>query len=107
VKLETTKALEIERFVDADSIDRLYWDTPYVLIPTDDAAAGAYGVIQQAMIEANKIALGRVVTHTRERRVAIEPRDSGLLATTLRTRDEVVNTAGALADVPHGRQIRA
>src|SRR6202042_266175 len=36
VKLETTKTLEIERFVDADTIDRLYWDTPYVLVPQDD-----------------------------------------------------------------------
>ena len=31
VKLDTTKTLEIERFVDADTIDRLYWDEPYVL----------------------------------------------------------------------------
>jgi len=31
VKLETTRTLDIERFVDADSIDRLYWDTPYIL----------------------------------------------------------------------------
>lgn len=103
VKLETTKTLEIERFVDADSIDRLYWDTPYVLVPMDEGAAEAYGVIQQAMVEANRVALGRVVMHTRERLMAIEPRDNGLLATTLRTRDEVVNTADALADVPHGR----
>src|SRR6201989_1030636 len=67
VKLETTKTLEIERFVDADSIDRLYWDSPYVLVPQDEGSAEAYGVIQQAMREANKIALGRVVMHTRER----------------------------------------
>src|SRR6185312_13634195 len=103
VKLETTKTLEIERFVDADSIDRLYWDSPYVLVPMDEGSAEAYGVIQQAMVEANRVALGRVVMHTRERLMAIEPRDNGLLATTLRTRDEVVNTAEALADVPHGR----
>lgn len=103
VKLETTKTLEIERFVDAGSIDRLYWDTPYVLVPQDEASAEAYGVIQQAMREANRIALGRVVMHTRERLMAIEPRDNGLLATTLRTRDEVVNTAEALEGVPHGR----
>jgi DNA end-binding protein Ku len=41
--------------------------------------------------------------HTRERLIAIEPRDNGLLSTTLRTRDKVVNTAEALSDVPHGR----
>ncbi len=106
VKLETTKTLEIERFVDADTIDRLYWDTPYVLAPLDQSSAEAYGVIQQAMQQANRIALGRVVMHTRERLMAIEPRDNGLLATTLRTRDEVVNTSAALEDVPHGKPDR-
>lgn len=35
VKLETTKTLEIERFVDADTIDRLDWDIPYVLVPLE------------------------------------------------------------------------
>jgi DNA end-binding protein Ku len=29
VKLETTHTLDIERFVDADTIDRLFWDEPY------------------------------------------------------------------------------
>jgi DNA end-binding protein Ku len=103
VKLETTKTLEIERFVDADTIDRLYLDEPYVLVPQDEASAEAYGVIQRAMVEENVVALGRVVMHTRERLMAIEPRDKGLLATTLRMRDEVVNTAAALSGVAHGR----
>jgi DNA end-binding protein Ku len=106
VKLETTKTLEIEQFVAAQSIDRLYWDTPYVLVPLDEGSAEAYGVIQQAMVQEKVIALGRVVMHTRERLMAIEPRDTGLLATTLRTRDEVVNTAAALGSVPHGRPDR-
>ena len=103
VKLETTRTLDIERFVDAKSIDRLYWDTPYILAPTDESAAEAYGVIQQAMAAEGKIALGRVTMHTRERLLAIEPRDNGLLATTLRMRDEVVNTAEALGAIPHGK----
>lgn len=103
VRLETTSTLEIERFVDADTIDRLYWDTPYILMPRDKGAVEAYSVIQQAMRESNRIALGRVVMHTRERLLAIEPRDSGLLATTLRMKDEVVNTAQALESVSLGK----
>lgn len=99
VRLETTSTLDIERFVDADTIDRLYWDTPYLLMPRDKSAIEAYSVIQQAMLKANRIALGRVVMHTRERLLAIEPRDSGLLATTLRMKDEVVSTAEALASL--------
>jgi DNA end-binding protein Ku len=99
VRLETTSTLDIERFVDADTIDRLYWDTPYLLLPRDKSAVEAYSVIQQAMRKANRIALGRVVMHTRERLLAIEPRDSGLLASTLRMKDEVVSTAEALSSL--------
>jgi DNA end-binding protein Ku len=101
VKLETTHTLDIERFVDADSIDRLFWDVPYILLPTDDIAAQAYAVIREAMADTNRIALGRVVMHTRERLIAIEPRDNGLVASSLRMRDEVVNMANALEAIPH------
>jgi DNA end-binding protein Ku len=101
VKLETTHTLDIERFVDADSIDRLFWDVPYILLPTDDIAAQAYAVIREAMADTRTVALGRVVMHTRERLMAIEPRDNGLVASTLRMRDEVVNMAKALEAIPH------
>jgi DNA end-binding protein Ku len=103
VRLETTNTLEIERFVDADTIDRLYWDSPYVLSPLDDGSAQAYAVIQEAMRRTNRIGLGRVVMHGRERLMAIEARDAGLLATSLRMRDEVRNTSEALTRVPHGK----
>ncbi len=86
--------------MDADSIDRLFWDEPYILLPTDDIAANAYAVIRAAMADTNRIAFGRVVMHTRERLMAIEPRDNGLLTYTLRMRDEVVNMAKALESVP-------
>jgi DNA end-binding protein Ku len=106
VRLETTKTLEIERFVDANTIDRLYWDSPYILTPSDDSSAQAYAVIQEAMRRTNRIGLGRVVMHGRERLMAIEARDAGLLATSLRMRDEVRNTADALTMVPHGKPDR-
>lgn len=89
VKLETTKAIDIERFVDASEIDRLYWNDPYYLVPDGDLAVEAFAVIREAMAQSDKIALGRVVMHTRERLVALEPRDKGILVYTLRTDDEV------------------
>ena len=95
VKLETTHTLEIEQFVDAASIDRVFWKDPYLLLPADDMAAEAYGVIRAAMEQEGRIALGRVVMHTRERLMAIEARGKGLLATSLRMRDEVVDVDAA------------
>ncbi|MBW3618512.1 MAG: Ku protein [Proteobacteria bacterium] len=93
VRLESTKTINIERFVDADEIDRLYWNDPYFLVPNSDLGLEAFAVIREAMAKSNKIALGRVVMHTRERLVALEPRGKGILAYTLRTADEVKNPA--------------
>jgi DNA end-binding protein Ku len=100
VKLETTHTLEIERFVDADSIDRLYWNDPYFVVPDGKEGIEAYAVIREAMASEGRIALGRVTMHTRERLMAIEPRDKGLLAYSLRMANEVVSPAHAFEDIP-------
>ncbi|MDP3495834.1 MAG: Ku protein [Hyphomonadaceae bacterium] len=89
VKLESTKTIEIERFVPGDEIDRLYWDNPYFLAPDGKLAQEAFGVIRTALEKSGQIALGRVVIGTRERILALEPRDKGILAYTIRTDAEV------------------
>ena len=89
VKLESTKTIEIERFVAGDEIDRLYWDSPYFLAPDGKLAQEAFGVIRTAMEKSGQIALARVVIGTRERILALEPRDRGILAYTIRTDAEV------------------
>ncbi|HSZ73532.1 MAG TPA: Ku protein [Rhizomicrobium sp.] len=100
VKLESTRTLEIERFVDASSIDRLFWNDPYFLVPDGDEGIEAYTVIRDAMADADRIALGRVVMHTRERLMAMEPRGKGIIAYTLRMYDEVVDPTHAFRDIP-------
>ena len=89
VRLESTKAISIERFVPRDDIDRLYWDTPYFVMPDGKLAVEAYGVIREAMMQTGQIALGRVVLSTRERLLALEPRGKGIVAYALHTHDEV------------------
>jgi DNA end-binding protein Ku len=98
VKLETTRTIEIERFVDENEIDRLFWNDPYYLVPNEDP--DAYIVIRDALKEAGRVALGRVVMHTRERIVALEPRDKGIVVYTLRMHDEVVAPQVAFDDIP-------
>ena len=89
VRLETTRTLDIERFVADADIDRLYWNDPYFLAPDGDIAAEAFAVIREAMKKAGKVALGRLVMHQRERLMALEPHDRGIVAHTLRNRSEV------------------
>ncbi len=87
----------------AEDIDRLYWDDPYYLAPDGDMAVEAFTVIREAMDRAGKVALARVVMHQRERLLALEPRDRGILAYTLRTHDEVRDPKDIFGHIPHTR----
>lgn len=101
VKLESTRTIDIEHFVPAEDIDRTYWDHPYFLVPDGKLAQEAFGVIREAMLRSGQIALGRVVLSTRERILALEPHDKGMMAYSLRSRDEVRSAAdlfGAISD---------
>jgi DNA end-binding protein Ku len=89
VKLESTKTIDIERFVPGDEIDRIYWDNPYYLAPDGKLAQEAFGVIRTALEKSGQIALGRIVMATRERILALEPRGKGILAYTIRSDAEV------------------
>jgi DNA end-binding protein Ku len=100
VKLESTKTIEIDSFVPASGIDHLYWDNPYYLVPDGKMAAEPFAVIREAMERAEQVALGRIVMSSRERLVAIEPRDRGLVATTLRSHEEVRAMKDYFADIP-------
>jgi DNA end-binding protein Ku len=100
VRLESTRTIDIERFVDAGDIDRLYWDNPYYLVPDGKLALDAFTVIREAMERTGRLALGRVVMHTRERLLALEPRDTGMVAWSLRSQEEVRDAAGFFDDIP-------
>jgi DNA end-binding protein Ku len=98
VKLDSTRIIDIEEFVDAEAIDRIYWDEPYYLAPAGKTGLEAFAVIQAAMKKQEKVALGRLVMHQRERPCALEPRDTGILLTTLRTHDEIRSSSSAVFD---------
>jgi DNA end-binding protein Ku len=72
-----------------DGIDRLYWDEPYYLAPQGKTGIEAFAVIQEAMRESGKLAIGRLVMSARERICAIEPRGDAMVLTTIRAHDEV------------------
>ncbi len=100
VKLESTRTIDIERFVALDEIDRLYWNDPYYLAPDGKMAAEAFAVIREAMTRQDRIAIGRLVLHQRERMLALEPRGEGMAAYSLRTRDEVRDASQVFDSIP-------
>jgi len=89
VKLESTKSIDIEQFVPASGIDRIYWDNPYYLVPDGKLGQEPFAVIREAMEKSGMVALARIVLATRERILALEPRGKGMLAYTIRSEAEV------------------
>ena len=100
VKLESTRTIDIDQFVDAHDIDRLYWDDPFYVVPDKGVGAEAFAVIREAMEKQNKIAIGSLVLRNRERRIALEVRGKGLVAYTLRAHDEVRDADDYFDNIP-------
>jgi DNA end-binding protein Ku len=90
---EKTRSIDIEDFVDESEIDPIYYDHPYYLVP-DKGAAKAYGLLLNAMADADKVAIARVVIRSKEQLVAIRPHRDGdlLVMETMVFADEVVGT---------------
>jgi DNA end-binding protein Ku len=89
LQVESSKVLNLTQFVDRDDITPLYLDTPYYVYPDGNHAIEAYEVIAHAMAKKKKAAIGRITLTSRERLVALEPFQNGMLMSTLRTADEV------------------
>jgi DNA end-binding protein Ku len=88
---EKTRTIDIEDFVDLEEIDPIYYDHPYYLAP-DTGASKAYQLLVDAMEDAGKVAIARVVIRSKEQLVAIRPREGTLAMETMLFADEVVPT---------------
>ena len=100
VKIESNHTLNIEAFVDADEVDVIYQDTPYYLAPDGAMAEETFIVLREAMREAGKVAIARLVLSSRERVVTIGARDKGMFVCTLRDPNEVRATATYFDEIP-------
>ena len=88
---DKTRTIDIEDFVDLEEIDPIYYDHPYYLAP-DTGASKAYQLLVDAMDDAGKVAIARVVIRSKEQLVAIRPREGTLAMETMLFADEVVPT---------------
>jgi DNA end-binding protein Ku len=83
VKVESSAVMAVEKFIDAASIDPMYYDASYFMAPDGKAGEDVYAVLREAITKTNKVALTRVVISQRERTVALRPMGVGLMAHTL------------------------
>jgi DNA end-binding protein Ku len=86
---QKTRTIDIEQFVDLEQIDPIYYDHPYYLAP-DKGAAKAYKLLLDAMEEADKVAIARVVIRSKENLVALRSHQGAITMETMLFPDEVI-----------------
>jgi DNA end-binding protein Ku len=86
---KATKTIDIEEFVEMSDIDPIYYDHSYYLAPTTGGAK-AYALLLEAMREAEKVAIGRVVIRSKQQLCALRPTGDVMTMSTMLFGDEVV-----------------
>jgi DNA end-binding protein Ku len=87
---KATRTVDIEEFVDLVEIDPIYYDHNYYLAPTAGGAK-AYRLLLDAMREAGKVGIGKVVLRSKQQLCALRPTGDVLALTTMLWGDEVLS----------------
>src|SRR3979411_54019 len=87
---EKTRRIDIDRFVDLTQIDPIYYNASYYLSPGDQGER-PYRLLQEAMSQRRRVAIGRFVMRDKEHLVAIRTLGPALALQTLFYADEVVD----------------
>ncbi len=83
IRVESSAVMTVEKFIDTESIDPVYYDSSYFVAPDGQAGRDVYAVLREAIAATGKTALSRVVIAQRERTIALRPSGNGLMAHTL------------------------
>jgi DNA end-binding protein Ku len=86
---EATESVDIETFVDQTSIDPMFFEKPYYLIPVKKAEKG-YVLLREALKKTGKVGIARVVIRTRQYLAMMFPKDDALVLNLLRFPQEIV-----------------
>jgi DNA end-binding protein Ku len=89
LRSEPSKIIDVDHFAAKDEIDRLYLGDAYYLYPDGQLASDTVHAVRLAMERNGRVALARIQLTDREQQVLIEPREGGLMMSTLRNTDDV------------------
>jgi non-homologous end joining protein Ku len=67
VKVESFSTMTIEKFVENNSIDLIYFNSSYYFAPDDTAGRDVYAVQHEVISAIGRVALSRVIIGQRER----------------------------------------
>ena len=85
---KSSRAIDIEEFVDLADIDPIFYDSAYYLAP-DRTTIKPYALLTTAMEQSGKVGIARVVLRTKQYLCAIRPQDGRLLMSTMVYADEL------------------
>ena len=91
---DTSRSIEIGRFVRLEEVDPVFYDRTYFLVPaTAEAARRPYVLLHEAMKDAGVAALGRFVLAGKEKLCLIRPMGEALALETLFVNEDVKDHA--------------
>jgi len=94
IQMESSQAIEIERFVRLEEVDPIFFDRTYYLAPASAAAAQRpYVLLLNAMRETNMAAVGRFVLRGAEKICLIRPLGDALALETLFLAEDIRSKA--------------
>ena len=88
-KPESDRRIRISKFVDYFSVDPVYFDRTYALLP--DKSKEAYGLLFNALKKTNKAGAARITLRTKEYPALLHTYKGALVLTTLRYAYDVVD----------------
>lgn len=100
---ESDKTINIKTFIACSEVNTLYFDRPYIIAPSDEAASEAFAVLCEGMRQAHVAALGRAVLFRRVRTLLLRANGPGLAAHTLNFDYEVRSASDVFDDLPEIR----
>lgn len=103
VKQSGRRVIDLVQFVKSSEIDPIWYDKPYYVVPADDMAKDAYGVLRDALRATGMVGLGQFVMRGRDWLAALKPCGRGMMLETLHFADEVRKSAPFFAEIGDGK----
>ena len=88
VPVESSRAIDIQQFVDLDEIDPMLFKKSYYLVP-DETGAKAYALLRKALAEENKVGIAKVSFRDKEHLAALRFKDQVFVLETMYWPDEI------------------
>ena len=88
IKTEKEKAIQILHFVRLNEISPVYYEKTYMAVP-EPGGEKAFELLRAALMDEQKVAIGKTVIGTKDTLMAIIPREDGVLISTMFFQNEV------------------